>query len=151
MQVFDSHRGLAALARVDRQRLTDAVSSLVERYPAVPLSAPAAGLAMLRIRESVNGDAFNLGEIPLSTASVELSLGDGEVARGAAHVMADDQDLATMLAVADAALSRSLPGSEPLFELLAEGMQELQSEQDVRQSIADRSKVRFALLNEDGS
>lgn len=139
------------MARGDRQRLADAVSTVTERYPATPISAPAAGLAMLRIRESVNGDPFNLGEIPLSTAAVELKVDEGKAVRGAAHVMADDADLATMLAVADAALAHRLPGSELLFELLAEGLQAFQNDQDLRQSITHRSKVRFALLNEDGS
>jgi hypothetical protein len=54
-----------------------------------------------------------------------------------------------LLAVSDAALSHRLPGTEPLFELLQEGMDQLQKDQDVRQSILYRSKVRFALLNEE--
>jgi phosphonate C-P lyase system protein PhnG len=138
----------AALSRVDQDRLAEAVATLTDRYPVRVTSVPTAGLAMMRVKESVNGDAFNLGEIPLSTASVELEIGNGEIVSGAAHVMADDADLAVLMAISDAVLANRLDGQEALVELLQEGLAELRHDQDIRQSILERSRVRFALLNE---
>ena len=139
----------SALARVHPDQLQLATQALAERYPVKVKSLPTNGLAMLRIRESVNGDAFNLGEIQLSTATVELDLGQGQTVSGGAHIMADDSELAIWVAIADAALTHDLPGSEALWQLYQEGIDKLQADQDVRQSMLARTKVRFSLLNED--
>jgi alpha-D-ribose 1-methylphosphonate 5-triphosphate synthase subunit PhnG len=141
----------AALGRVSPDKLEKAVKVISDRYPVRVTSLPTSGLAMLKLRESVNGDAFNLGEIPLSTATVELDLGDGQTALGGANVMADDADLAVWVAICDAVLVNNLSGSETLVGLLEEGLAELQRDQDIRQSIMDRTRVRFSLLNEDDS
>jgi alpha-D-ribose 1-methylphosphonate 5-triphosphate synthase subunit PhnG len=151
MALADSVRKdlFTALARVPADRLQLAAQALAERYPVKVTSVPTSGLAMMRIRESVNGDAFNLGEIPLSSATVELDLGDGRTALGGAHVMADDAELAVWMAIADAAVANELPGSEAILGLYHEGLAVLQADQDIRQSILERTQVRFTLLNED--
>lgn len=141
----------AALGRVHPDRLEEAVKAISDRYPVRVTSLPTSGLAMLKLRESVNGDPFNLGEIPLSTATVELDLGDGKTAQGGANVMADDADLAVWVAICDAVLVNNLSGSETLLKLLDEGLADLQRDQDIRQSILDRTRVRFSLLNEEDS
>jgi len=139
----------SALARVHPDQLQLAAQALAESYPVKVTSLPTNGLAMMRIRESVNGDAFNLGEIPLSTATIELDLGHGQTVSGGAHIMADDSDLAIWVAIADAALTHDLPGSEALWQLYQDGIDKLQADQDLRQSMLARTKVRFSLLNED--
>jgi alpha-D-ribose 1-methylphosphonate 5-triphosphate synthase subunit PhnG len=144
----DRPRLIAALARMDADRLAAAANRFTERYPVRVTSRPTNGLAMMQIRESVNGDAFNLGEIPLSTATVELDLGNGQKVEGGAHVMADDADLAIWLAICDAALRHNLPGAEEIQALSEAGFASLQRDQDIRSSILDRTKVRFSLLNE---
>ena len=144
-----SNRLCAALARVDREILQSASEEIVARYPVKMTSLPTSGLALIQLVESVNSDAFNLGEIPLSSATVELDLGEGRVANGGAHVMADDADLAVWIAIADAAITNDLPGNEKVIALVQDGLEKMQLDQDIRQSILDRSKVRFALLNEE--
>ena len=63
--------------------------------------------------------------------------------------MADDADLAVWIAIADAAITNDLPGNEKVIALVQDGLEKMQLDQDIRQSILDRSKVRFALLNEE--
>lgn len=139
----------AALTRVEPDRLAAIAKEFTERYPVRLTSLPVSGLAMMQLRESVNGDAFNLGEIPMSSASVELELGDGKSVSGAANAMIDDADLVTWMAVCDAALRHELAGREKIEALVDEGLAKLQKDQDIRQSILHRTKVRFSLLNEE--
>lgn len=145
----DPGRAMVALARVDQDLLAAAVKQISDRYPVRPTSTPLAGLAMMRVTESVNGDAFNLGEIPLSSATIDLELPDGSSVSGGACIMVDDPELVTNLAICDAVLRHTVPGGEAILGLLALGRELLQQEQDIRQSILDRSQVRFSLLNED--
>ena len=146
----DRAKIFVALAKIDPDRLFSVIAPLCERYPVEAVSSPVAGLAMMRLKESVNGDAFNIGEIPLSTAIVKLQVDEHHSVMGASHIMADDLELATALAVCDAILTHDLPGGEVLQDLYREGLQTLDRERDIRQSILNRSRVRFALLNEEG-
>ncbi|MHB1353409.1 MAG: phosphonate C-P lyase system protein PhnG, partial [Thiobacillus sp.] len=63
---------------------------------------PQAGLGLLQLADGAFHEAYYLGEFPLSTCSLELTLADGRRAEGGAQIMADDAALARALAILDA-------------------------------------------------
>lgn len=136
------------LAAADRDALEAAVAHLRERYPARHRSVPRSGLGMLQLAEPNRGERFLLGEIPLASAEVGLTDGEGREHRGAACVMDEDQDLAEQLAICDAALAADLPGAEALHRLLGEGGCALAAEERIRASLLRRTNVAFDLLEE---
>ncbi len=138
------------LASAPREALLDVAESLARRYRARHASLPGAGLALLQVRDAVLGEPFNLGEIPLSKAVVELDGPDGSVVLGGAEVMADDQPLATALAVCDAVLAARLDGLEEVARLVQEGAAVLEQRQVTRQAMREATRVDFALLNQEG-
>lgn len=147
----DKSQWMSALARIEFERIVGATELIRTRYAVQNTSLPVAGLAMMQIRESANGDAFNLGEIPYSIATISLRLDDGREIEGSGQVMADDAELATQLAICDVALRHDLPEGDEVRSLLEEGMNLLQRDRNIRQSMLNRTKVRFALLNEDAN
>jgi len=112
------------------------------RYKALPQS----GLGMLKLRDGAMQEPFYLGEIPVASAWVELTLVNGDKAEGAAQVMDDDKDLAEALAVCDAILANQLTGHDLLTELLQQGADKLAAEQRNRKQMLKRTHVDFSLL-----
>ena len=110
-------------------------------------SLPQSGLGMLKLRDGALQEPFFLGEIPIASAWVELTLPNGDVVEGAAQVMDDNKDLAEALAVCDAVLANQLTGHDLLTALLQQGADKLHSEQKNRQQILNRTRVDFSLLN----
>ena len=145
---FDRSRAAAALSRVDLYALSEAVDHLVLQYPVEATANPEAGLVLLRLAEKVN-DPFNLGPVPMSTASVSLRLPDGTSVIGSAQIMSDDAELASMLAICDAALFHELEGADAIKTLLADGLSQLQREQDLRKSLLDFAQNRFLPIGEE--
>lgn len=129
---------------------------LAERHGARPGGQPRAGLALLRLRESVMLDTFYLGEIPVASARVSLAGPDGLRVEGGACVMDDSAELAAALAVLDCVLAHSLPGSEEAEQLLRRGEIELKREESIRAAMLARTRVDFSLMsaeagNDDGA
>jgi len=112
------------------------------RYKALPQS----GLGMLKLRDGALQEPFYLGEIPVASAWVELTLPNGDKAEGAAQVMDDDKDLAEALAVCDAVLANQLAGHDLLTVLLQQGADKLDAEQRNRKQMLKRTHVDFSLL-----
>ena len=79
---------------------------------------PQSGLMLMRMTESVVGEDYYLGELPVSSASVELRLPDGTTGHGAAQVTDDRQELAVALAVCDAVMAKKLEGWREVNELI---------------------------------
>jgi len=113
-------------------------------------SLPQSGLGMMKLRDGAMNEPFYLGEIPVSSAWVELTLPDGVVAEGAAQVMNDNQDLAEAIAVCDAILANDLPGHEQLTALLEQGAGHITKETQNRKQMLARTKVNFSLLDAAG-
>lgn len=108
---------------------------------------PQSGLAMLQLTDSALQDNFNLGEIPLSSAHVVISLADGSEVEGAAQVMGEGRQLAASLAVCDAVLRHRLPGFERVEDAVSQGMATLSQQHRERQSMLARTRVDFSLLD----
>jgi alpha-D-ribose 1-methylphosphonate 5-triphosphate synthase subunit PhnG len=108
---------------------------------------PQSGLAMLQLTDSALQDNFNLGEIPLSTAHVEIVLADGSSVEGAAQVMDEGHQLAENLAICDAVLRHRLPGCECIEQAVTEGMATLAQHNRERQAMLAGTRVDFSLLD----
>ncbi|MFB5192537.1 phosphonate C-P lyase system protein PhnG [Alicyclobacillus fastidiosus] len=108
---------------------------------------PQMGLVMMRARESVEQEVFNVGEVLVSecTVTVDGQLGFGIVAE-------HDLERARALAVLDAVFHANSPKWEGLQKELDAwlGAQEVQQEEAWRRDFANiqRSLVNFDLLEE---
>lgn len=110
-------------------------------------SLPQAGLGLLTLTDGAFHEPYYLGEFPLSSCSIELSLSDGRTAVGGAHVMADDADLARSLAILDAILATRLPGWEQVSAQINAGAMTRAEEDRRRRAMLAATRVDFAMLN----
>lgn len=113
-------------------------------------SLPQAGLGLLTLTDGAFHEPYYLGEFPLSSCSIELSLADGRTAAGGAHVMADDADLARSLAILDAVLAARLPGWEKVSAQIDAGATTRTQEDRRRRAMLAATRVDFAMLNNAG-
>ena len=111
---------------------------------------PQAGLLLLRMTEDVMGEDFYLGEIPASSAWIELHFPEGRVAEGAAKVMDDSEGLAVALAVCDAIMANNLDGSDKVAELIEQGMKRRVQTDRTRAAMLNKTSVDFSLLTAEG-
>ncbi|MEW6679146.1 MAG: phosphonate C-P lyase system protein PhnG [Pseudomonadota bacterium] len=110
-------------------------------------SLPQAGLGLLQLSDGAFHEPYYLGEFPLSSCSIELSMADGRTAAGGAHVMADDADLARTLAILDAILAARLPGWERVSAQIDAGATTRAEEDRRRRAMLAATRVDFAMLN----
>lgn len=110
-------------------------------------SLPQTGLGLLTLTDSAFHEPYYLGEFPLSSCSIELSLPDGRHAAGGAQVMADDADLARSLAILDAVLAARLPGWERVAARIDAGAMTRTEEDRRRHAMLAATRVDFAMLN----
>jgi alpha-D-ribose 1-methylphosphonate 5-triphosphate synthase subunit PhnG len=104
---------MAILARTPRASMKDALDVALEGAPLPAfdwLRAPDIGLAMVRGRVGGTGDAFNLGEVTVTRATLRLRVADGRAPVGMAVHMGRDKERATLAALVDALLQS--PGFE---------------------------------------
>jgi alpha-D-ribose 1-methylphosphonate 5-triphosphate synthase subunit PhnG len=96
---------MAVLARTPCQELQAALDAALEGS-ALPefdwLRAPDVGLAMVRGRIGGTGDAFNLGEITVTRATLRLRMHDGSTPVGVAVHSGRDKERAKLAALVDA-------------------------------------------------
>lgn len=98
---------MAVFARTPREQLQTALDAALEgaATPAFDwLRAPDIGLAMVRGRIGGTGDAFNLGEVTVTRATLRLRLETGSGPVGMAVHRGRDKQRATLAALADALL-----------------------------------------------
>lgn len=107
---------------------------------------PQAGLGLLQLADGALREPYYLGEFPLSTCSLELTLADGRRAEGGAQLMADDAPLARSLAILDAVLAARLPGWEGVSAYVASGARLRAAEDHRRRAVLAATRVDFALL-----
>jgi alpha-D-ribose 1-methylphosphonate 5-triphosphate synthase subunit PhnG len=126
--------------------LAEAIADLFEvRHKRVPKS----GLGMMRLRDSVMAQAFNIGEVPMSTAHVELIDTSGKVYEGAANILRDHEALAVAIAICDAALAGGLDLDGKVQRLVDRGLDTMADDSRLRRAMLERSRVSFALMNQD--
>ncbi|MDP1607375.1 MAG: phosphonate C-P lyase system protein PhnG [Rhodocyclaceae bacterium] len=113
-------------------------------------SLPQAGLGLLTLTDGAFHEPYFLGEFPLSSCSIELSLSDGRRAAGGAQVMADDAELARSLAILDAILAAEFPGWERVSEHVQSGALQRSEDDHRRRAVLAATRVDFALLGNAG-
>jgi alpha-D-ribose 1-methylphosphonate 5-triphosphate synthase subunit PhnG len=91
---------MAVLARASGHDIVGALRDAPPLPPHDVVRGPEVGLVMARGRQGSDGDAFNLGEVPVTRCTVRLD--DGAV--GHAYAIGRDAERAVLAAVLDAAL-----------------------------------------------
>jgi alpha-D-ribose 1-methylphosphonate 5-triphosphate synthase subunit PhnG len=117
------------------------------------ISLPQAGLGLLTMRDGALGEAYYLGEFPLSACRIEIAFEGGGSGEGGSQVLADDADLARSLAILDAILASKLPGWQEVSEWVVTGELRNAEKGLRRKSMLAATKVDFSLLStteEDG-
>ncbi|MEW6205237.1 MAG: phosphonate C-P lyase system protein PhnG [Pseudomonadota bacterium] len=110
------------------------------------LHIPKAGLGLLQLRDSALGDAYFLGEIPVTKSHVRIHHPEGKVAEGAAVCMDDRVGLTRAMAILDGVLSAKLPGWELVERSLHTGASQVQADTALRRANLSATKVDFSLL-----
>lgn len=137
----------AALAAADATRVAALAGKLTARATVEALAPPREGLMLLRMRDSVAGAPFHLGEIPVAQAHLRLSEG-ARSAEGGAVLMSDDLERVTQLAVLDAALAGGWPEADAITALIREGLAARARREANRGLVRDRTRVDFDLLTD---
>jgi alpha-D-ribose 1-methylphosphonate 5-triphosphate synthase subunit PhnG len=137
---------LAILARTPHASMKEAMDTALGL--ACPpefdwLRAPDIGLAMVRGRVGGTGDAFNLGELTVTRATLRVRVDEGRAVVGMAVHMGRDKERATLAALADALLQ--MPAFEACMQQrviapLAARIVEIRMEKQAR---AADTKVEF--------
>ncbi|MDQ5768716.1 phosphonate C-P lyase system protein PhnG [Thiothrix subterranea] len=141
---------LPALASLPAAEVIALAQRLAQSWQRRYLALPEQGLGMLQLQESTLHQAFYLGEFPVASAWVELTLPDGTQAQGAVHVMQDNAELAEALAVCDAIVSGQLPGAEAVAQAVAQGQVIRDQVQANRKTMLAKTHVNFSLLETTG-
>ena len=89
---------MGVCARATEEELADALASLAEVAPAQELRAPETGLVMVRGRIGGTGTPFNLGEVTVTRAVVQLANG----CTGVAYLIGRSHRRARLAAMVDA-------------------------------------------------
>jgi len=139
---------VSALKTLPFNELLTATAELSTDWTLRPKSMPQSGLGMLKIKESAFNEQFYLGEFCLSSAWLEVTTPEGQVAEGAAQVMDDRVELAEALALCDAILSAQLPGWQKISCMVERGLTIRESSNKERKQMLARTQVDFSLLDE---
>ena len=139
----------AALSAVPADDVAALGRRLSDLHRVAAISVPQAGLSLLTMRDGVFHDRWNLGEIPVATAAVEVIAADGTRATGGASVIGDAVELASAIAVCDAVLAHRLAGWTEVAELIRRGEAARAETARVRASMLQRTAVDFGGLGDD--
>lgn len=145
-QSVNRREWMAVLAGAPRELLKAGIDAALEGAspPAyVWLRAPEIGLAMVRGRIGGTGDAFNLGEVTVTRATLRVTLDDGGAAIGVAVHMGRDKERATLAALADALLQSPLHAERLQTHLIAPLAAHIAEERRRKQAEAASTKVEF--------
>ena len=126
-------------------RVIAAAQDLAGPFKIEPLQLRSAGLALLPLREGCFGEVFNLCEVPLAEAAIELVDASGRYS-GGARVTASDAAYAEAVAVLDAIMAHDLAGADRARALLMEGLALVQAEHARRSELVARTRVDFEAL-----
>ncbi len=141
---------IAALNQLPSNTFEAILSSLPEAWQYRPKSLPQAGLALLKMCESTQALEFYLGEFPLASVVMIITVDDGLEYEGAALVMDDDLNRAEAMAICDCIMANQLTGWQDVAKLIELGDQKIQQTQKNRKHILQRTRVDFSLLEDAG-
>jgi alpha-D-ribose 1-methylphosphonate 5-triphosphate synthase subunit PhnG len=137
---------LAILARTPRACMKDALDTALTGVTPPEfdwLRAPDIGLAMVRGRVGGSGDAFNLGEVTVTRATLRLRVREGRAAVGIAVHMGRDKERATLAALADALLQTPAFEARMHEHVLAPLAARIAERRAQKQARAAGTKVEF--------
>ncbi len=120
--------------------------SLCQQHQVEDIQLPQSGLALLKLRDSAQGDAYYPGEVPLAIAHVRVTTAGGASVEGAAQLLDDRARLARAIAVLDAVLAAQLSGHEEAQALLTTGAARLAEQTAQRRALLSSTRVDFSLL-----
>lgn len=138
-----------ALLSVVTEDVMSAAEAITAGCALTHRAIPRSGLMLMRMTESVFNEDYYLGELPISSAWVELTDTSGRKAEGSAQIMDDRQELALAIAVCDAALANRMAGWEGVAALVRKGMDLIEQEHRVRRAMLAKTRVDFAIVSED--
>ncbi|MFH2122109.1 MAG: phosphonate C-P lyase system protein PhnG [Pseudomonadota bacterium] len=136
-------RALSAHAAPVLNALAD---QLAEGCTVVHTTLPQAGLGLLQLSDGAFHEPYYLGEFPLSSCRIEITLADGRRAEGAAQILADDAKLARSLAILDAILAARIPGWEQVSKCVESGTLQNSEKDHCRRVMLTATRVDFDLL-----
>lgn len=137
---------MGVLARTSREQLEASLNDALDgkALPAFDwLRAPDIGLAMVRGRIGGTGDAFNLGEVTVTRATLRLRLQDGNGPVGMAVHRGRDKERAKLAALADALLQTPSLEMQLQERLIAPLAAAIAARRAVKEAQAARTKVEF--------
>lgn len=141
---------VSALNALPESELAALVRTFPNHWKVTPTSLPQEGLGLLKLQDSALGDPFYLGEFSLTSCSLQITTGTGEVAEGAALLMDDRIERAEQMALCDAVLSAKLPGWELVATLIEKGQTILAQTALDRKNLLAKTRVDFSLLDDAG-
>ena len=135
--MFTREERFEALAIADEGRLVAAADDILAEHAVTVLRPPVSGAVMMRAIETAEGSIFNLGEVAVTEAEIELR---GE--RGYCMVMGYAPQKALAGAVLDAAAEAHIAAAE-IEALLREAMDSQDAQQRADWELLAPTRVQF--------
>lgn len=129
------------LAEGDNAALQEVMENLMKAGVVKVVREPALCLVMLRARETVQQQPFNLGEVLITEAVVEI---DG--AAGYGFVLGDEPQKALCFAVVEAALKASHPQSSKILSLMEKDAAAVRERKLREFAPVARTRVNFEVM-----
>jgi len=136
---------MALLARAPQDLLDLALASHLGT-PLEWLRRPETGLMMVQGRVGGTGERFNLGEITVTRCALRLQTGSADAPMGVSYVLGRNHRQAQLAAIADALLQVASEHDALENNLLQPLRQHLQTQQNIRHSRAQTTKVDFVTV-----
>ena len=112
-----------------------------EKYSYQIISAPSHGLTMMKMRETAKKSLFYMGEVLVTEAKVAIQ---HEI--GIGIVIGMKEELATELAIIDAAYKAELPEIKQWHDILLQEEQVIQANKKQKQAQLLQTKVQFETM-----
>jgi alpha-D-ribose 1-methylphosphonate 5-triphosphate synthase subunit PhnG len=146
--MIERNQWIVSLNEVGQDKLLAVTSELSQNLKIRPKAVSQSGLGMLKLEDSAYGEPFYLGEIPFSSAWLEIETEDGVIAEGAAQIMDDQIEVVEAMAICDAILANQLMGWEQILEMVDEGAKKREDISRERKTMLASTQVDFSLLDE---
>jgi alpha-D-ribose 1-methylphosphonate 5-triphosphate synthase subunit PhnG len=122
------------------------IDSVINEYEIAYKSIPQSGLGVLQTKDTAQHEPYFLGEFPIATSWVVLTDAQGNTFEGAAQLMDDDENLASLFAVCDAILANDLMSCTKLADLIELGEYKFSQEVSTRKAMLGSTAVNFSLF-----
>ncbi|MDA3806414.1 MAG: phosphonate C-P lyase system protein PhnG [Thiomicrorhabdus sp.] len=137
---------IRALKRVHVDEIKAVIDSVINEYDVSYKSIPQSGLGVLQTKDTALHEPYFLGEFPIAISWVALTDKQGNTFEGAAQLMDDDENLASLFAVCDAILANDLVACCKLADLIEMGDFKFEQEALTRKAMLGSTAVDFSLL-----